>query len=203
MCFSPYQKGQTIRRTLKHPYYKYCERIRASFPIGMVHLAPHMPNLVNDVRQIRGSYLCCLMCISLPYLHPKTLTLYLLYATLIFNARLASLQGALDAIEAVKTGVEQHSRMAEKTALQFFSSIRAAVDSREKAVLKVPQHTLRGKKNRTETCREVPTEIVETCSHHLFMKSWTMRQIFCRNCEGIGQEKLETWTHSWKNWNKR
>ena len=154
MCFSAYQKGQTIRRTLKHPYYKYCERI-ASFPIGMVHLAPHMPNLVNDVRQIRGSYLCCMMCISLPYLHPKTLTLYLLHATLIFNARLASLQGALDAIEAVKTGVEQHSRMAEKTALQFFSSIRAAVDSREKAVLKVPQHTLRGKKigrRRIERC---------------------------------------------------
>lgn len=52
--------------------------------------------------------------------------------------RLAKLQGALDAIEAVKTGVEQHSLMAEKAAVQLFSSIRAAVDAREKAVLKVP-----------------------------------------------------------------
>lgn len=52
--------------------------------------------------------------------------------------RLAKLQGALDAIEAVKTGVEQNSRMAEKAAFHLFASIRAAVDSREKTVLKVP-----------------------------------------------------------------
>lgn len=55
------------------------------------------------------------------------------------NVRLAKLQGALDAIEAVKTGVEQNSQMAEKSAIKFFASIRAAVDSREKEVLKVPQ----------------------------------------------------------------
>ncbi len=58
----------------------------------------------------------------------------------ISNVRLAKLQGALDAIEAVKTGVEQHARMAEKTAIQFFSSLRAALDSREQAVLKVPPY---------------------------------------------------------------
>lgn len=55
----------------------------------------------------------------------------------IFHDRLAKVQGALDAVEAAKTGVEQHTRMAEKSAVQIFSSIRAAVDSREKAVLKV------------------------------------------------------------------
>ena len=52
--------------------------------------------------------------------------------------RLAKLQGALDAIEAVKTGVEQNSRMAEKAAIKCFASIRAAVDTRERAMLKVP-----------------------------------------------------------------
>lgn len=55
----------------------------------------------------------------------------------LFHYSLAKVQGALDAVEAVKTGVEQHSRMAEKSAVQVFASIRAAVDSREKAVLEV------------------------------------------------------------------
>lgn len=60
--------------------------------------------------------------------------------TIHIYARLAKLQGALDAIEAVKTGVEQNSRTAETAAVQLFSSIRAAVNSREKAVLKVPNN---------------------------------------------------------------
>lgn len=54
-----------------------------------------------------------------------------------FHCRLAKVQGALDAIEAAKTGVEKHTRMAEKSAVQVFASIRADVDSREKAVLEV------------------------------------------------------------------
>lgn len=54
-----------------------------------------------------------------------------------FHYRLAKVQGALDAVEAAKTGVEHHTRMAEKSAVQIFASLRSAVDSREKAVLEV------------------------------------------------------------------
>lgn len=56
---------------------------------------------------------------------------------LLFAARLARVRGGLDAVEAVKTGVEKHTRMAENATVQVFSAIRAAVDSREKEILKV------------------------------------------------------------------
>ncbi|CAM9648078.1 unnamed protein product [Ectocarpus sp. 8 AP-2014] len=50
--------------------------------------------------------------------------------------RLARVRGGLDAVEAVKTGVEKHTRLAESATVQAFSAIRAAVDSREKEILK-------------------------------------------------------------------
>ncbi|CAM9465631.1 unnamed protein product, partial [Scytosiphon promiscuus] len=50
--------------------------------------------------------------------------------------RLARVRGALDAVEAVKIGVEHHTRMAEMAATQTFSAIRAAVDERERDILK-------------------------------------------------------------------
>ncbi|CAM9507129.1 unnamed protein product, partial [Hapterophycus canaliculatus] len=49
--------------------------------------------------------------------------------------RLAGVRGALDAVEAVRTGVEHHTRMAERAATQAFQAIRAAVDERERDVL--------------------------------------------------------------------
>lgn len=51
--------------------------------------------------------------------------------------RLAEVQGAVEAVEAVKTGVEQSTKMAEKAAAQVFSNLRRAIDFREKAMLKV------------------------------------------------------------------
>lgn len=56
---------------------------------------------------------------------------------IVYDARLAAVQGAIEAVEAVKTGVERSTRMAEKTAVQTFSKLRRAVDFREKATLKV------------------------------------------------------------------
>ncbi|CAM9094913.1 unnamed protein product, partial [Ectocarpus fasciculatus] len=50
--------------------------------------------------------------------------------------RLAGVRGGLDAVKAVKTGVERHTRMAENATVQAFSAIREAVDSREKEILK-------------------------------------------------------------------
>lgn len=53
------------------------------------------------------------------------------------DARLAAVQGAIEAVGAVKAGVERSTRMAEKKAVQAFSKLRRAVDFREKAILKV------------------------------------------------------------------
>lgn len=55
----------------------------------------------------------------------------------VFAGRLAGVRGGLDAVKAVKTGVERHTRMAENATVQAFSAIREAVDSREKEILKV------------------------------------------------------------------
>lgn len=55
----------------------------------------------------------------------------------VFADRLARVRGGLDAVEAVKTGVEKHTRLAESATVQAFSAIRATVDSREKEILKV------------------------------------------------------------------
>lgn len=52
-------------------------------------------------------------------------------------SRLAEVQGAVEAVESVKTGVEQSTKMAEKAAAQVFSNLRRAIDFREKAMLKV------------------------------------------------------------------
>ena len=52
--------------------------------------------------------------------------------------RLAQVQGAVEAVQAVKTGVEQSTKMAEKAAAQVFANLRRAIDFREKAMLKVP-----------------------------------------------------------------
>ncbi|CAM9144806.1 unnamed protein product, partial [Laminaria digitata] len=53
--------------------------------------------------------------------------------------RLAEVQGAVEAVEAVKIGVEQSTKMAEKAAAQAFSNLRRAIDFREKSMLKVLQ----------------------------------------------------------------
>lgn len=52
------------------------------------------------------------------------------------------MQGAVEAVEAVKTGVEQSTKMAEKAAAQAFSNLRRAIDFREKTMLKVKQRIL-------------------------------------------------------------
>lgn len=105
------------------------EKVQASFRtgIGSWNRIAFMSTLVYDLPQLGVS--TCSMCDIC------------LHVFSVSDVRLAKLQGALDAIEAVKTGVEQHARMAEKTAIQFFSSLRAALDSREQAVLKVPSHS--------------------------------------------------------------
>ena len=59
--------------------------------------------------------------------------------------RLAEVQGAVEAVEAVKTGVEHSTKMAEKAATQAFSNLRRAIDFREKAMLKVQTAVLEEK----------------------------------------------------------
>lgn len=138
------------------------------------------------------------------------------------NVRLAKLQGALDAIEAVKTGVEQNSRMAEKTALKFFASIRAAVDSREKEVLKVPYFYInicRAHTTRAHTFHFQKSYVgifnwsllPATCwkgssvgRHPLTDYVCTQPvSILCRICEPIERSKRKTWITNWKSWKKR
>lgn len=47
------------------------------------------------------------------------------------------MQGAVQAVESVKTGIEQSTQAAEKAVLQAFALLRQAVNSRETVMLEV------------------------------------------------------------------